>query len=292
VNPAVEAWRDRGEHRILCGHQVFTVDLPASVARSLAPLLILHGFPTSSFDFHRVVDRLAVNRRVLLFDMLGYGLSDKPDLAYTFSLQADIAMALADELGIDRLALLTHDVGDTVGGELLARQLEGGWDVEITERGLANGSIYSPLVQLSDGQRFLLSLPDAILPDHLGPDRATVMAGVSATFSPRSLVDPDELEAQWEMIAQLGGNLLLPRLIRYVEERRRSEARFTGAIERHPSPLTIVWGRDDPIAVPAMADRLRRARPDASFSMLEGVGHYPMTEAPDRFLDSLGPLAG
>jgi len=292
VNPSAEAWRDRGEHRTLCGHRVFTVDLPSSGARSLAPLLILHGFPTSSFDFHHVVDRIAAHRRVLLFDMLGYGLSEKPDLAYTFSLQADIATAFVRELGIDRLALLTHDVGDTVGGELLARQLEGGWDMTITERGLANGSIYSPLVQLSDGQHLLLSLPDATLPENMGPDQTAVMAGVAATFSPHSQVDPDELEAQWEMIAHLDGHLLLPRLIRYVEERRRSEARFTGAIERHPSPLTIVWGRDDPIAVPAMADRLRHARPDATVSILEGVGHYPMSEAPDRFLDALGSLAG
>ena len=106
------------------------------------------------------------------------------------------------------------------------------------------------------------------------------MAGVAATFSPATVVDPDELAAQWAMIAHHDGHLLLPRLIRYIEERRRSEARFTGAIERHPSPLTVVWGGDDPIAVPAMTDgspgpaRLRRHR------LLDGVGHYPMVEAP------------
>ncbi len=51
-------------------------------------------------------------------------------------------MAFVDPLGVDRLGLLTHDVGDTVGGELLARQLEGAWDVEITDRTVTNGSIY------------------------------------------------------------------------------------------------------------------------------------------------------
>ena len=116
------------------------------------------------------------------------------------------------------------------------------------------------------------------------------MAGVTATFSSATLVDGDELAAQWEMISHLDGQLLLPRLIRYVEERKRSEARFTGAIERHPSPLAVVWGRDDPIAVAAMTDRLRSARPDIRLHLLEGVGHYPMVEAPDRFVDAvLGP---
>jgi pimeloyl-ACP methyl ester carboxylesterase len=290
VNHLAGAWRDRGSERTLCGHRIFTVDLPASGAEEQVPLLVLHGFPTSSFDFHRVVDRLAAHRRVLLFDMLGYGLSDKPDLSYTMAAQADIAMALVADLGVDRLGLLTHDVGDTVGGELLARHLDAEWDVEITDRTLTNGSIYLELAQLSAGQQFLLGLADQRLSNDTPLERDTVMAGVAATFSPGSAVEPDESASQWEMIAHHGGQQLLPRLIRYIEERRRSEARFTGAIERHPSPLAVVWGRDDPIAVPAMTDRLAQARPDVALAMLDGVGHYPMVEAPDRFVEALAGL--
>jgi pimeloyl-ACP methyl ester carboxylesterase len=272
---------------VLAGRTIFTVDVPARDAERQAPLLILHGFPSSSFDFHRVVDRLATHRRVLLFDLLGYGLSEKPDLAYSFALQADIAMAFLEDLGVDRLGLLTHDVGDTLGGELLARQLEGRWPVEITERVLTNGSIYFDLTQFSAGQRFLLDLPDQRLPEDTLLDQAAVMAGVTATFSPATTIDPEEMAAQGEMIAHLDGPLLLPRLIRYIDERRATEARFTGAIERHPSPLSVVWGVDDPIAVPAMTDRLLQARGDARVRLLDGVGHYPMLEAPDRFLEAV-----
>jgi pimeloyl-ACP methyl ester carboxylesterase len=292
VSRLSESWKARGRYLNLCGRHIFTVDIPATGIELQAPLLILHGFPSSSFDFHRVVDRLAADRRVLLFDMLGYGLSEKPDLAYHFGLQADIAMAFLDTLGVDRLGMLTHDVGDTLGGELLARQLEGGWDVEITGRALTNGSIYVELAQLSAGQRFLLGLPDARLPGDAPLDEATVMAGVTATFSPDARVDSEEITAQWEMIGHLGGHLLLPRTIRYIEERRRNEARFTGAIERHPSPLIVVWGRDDPIAVPAMTDRLCGGRGDIRLHLLDGVGHYPMVEAPDRFLDALVEVTG
>ena len=292
MNRRATEWRSRGQVRDLCGRRIFTVDIPPGGSEQEAPLLVLHGFPTSSFDFHRVVDRLASRRRVLLFDMLGYGLSDKPDIAYTMAIQADIAMALVAGLGVDRLGLLTHDVGDTVGGELLARQLEGGWDVEITDRTLTNGSIYVELARLSEGQRFLLGLPDQRLSDETPPDRDTVMAGVEATYSPATPVDPDESATQWEMIDHRAGGQLLPRLIRYVEERMRHESRFTGAIERHPSSLAVVWGRDDPIAVPAMIDRLRLARAELGLVVLDGVGHYPMVEAPDRFLDAVVGPAG
>jgi pimeloyl-ACP methyl ester carboxylesterase len=203
------------------------------------------------------------------------------------AVQADVAMAFVATLGVDRLGLLTHDVGDSVGGELLARHLDGEWDVAITDRIITNGSIYVELARLSAGQRLLLDLPDRRLPDATPLDRDAVMAGVAATFSPATVVDPDESDAQWAMIAHRDGQQLLPRLIRYIEERRRSQSRFTGAIERHPSPLTVVWGLDDPIAVPAMVERLVGARPDCVVTRLDGVGHYPMVEAPDRFIQAL-----
>ena len=156
----VDAWRARGRDRILDGHRVFTVDVPSAGVATAPPLLVLHGFPTSSFDFHRVVDGLAAHRRVVLFDYLGFGLSAKPDRPYRLVDQADLAVALLGELGIDRLGMLTHDIGDTVGGELLARQLDGTWDVEVTDRVLTNGTVFMDLVQLSAGQRLLEALPD------------------------------------------------------------------------------------------------------------------------------------
>jgi pimeloyl-ACP methyl ester carboxylesterase len=54
----------------------------------------------------------------------------------------------------------------------------------------------------------------------------------------------------------------------------------------------VVWGRDDPIAVPTMIDRLQRARGELDLVVLDGVGHYPMVEAPDRFLDAVVGPAG
>jgi pimeloyl-ACP methyl ester carboxylesterase len=256
---------------------------PALETERDEPLLVLHGFPSSSYDFVAVLDDLRRTRRVVLLDFLGYGLSAKPDQPYTLAEQADIVVAFTNELGCDRLALLTHDMGDTVGGELLARQLEGAWPVEVTRRVLTNGSIYIDMAQLSPGQLLLLALPDERMPADGALDAASVQGGLAATFSASPSVPDEELVALWELIAREDGHRLLPRLIRYIEERRRDEARYTGAIERHPSPLHVVWGSDDPIAVQAMTDRLCAARPDAVVELLDGVGHYPMIESPARF---------
>ncbi|HEY5024407.1 MAG TPA: alpha/beta hydrolase [Acidimicrobiales bacterium] len=288
-SPSVAAWEHRGTYRTLAGYRTFTLDVPATGAETLEPLLVVHGFPSSSFDFHHVVDALGAHRRVLLFDMVGYGLSAKPDRAYGIDLQADVAQAFVADAGVSRLALLTHDLGDTVGGELLARQAEGRWPVEITRRVITNGSIYIEMAHLSTGQELLLSLPDERLPDTAGIDGPALQASLAATFSSHSRVDPSDLAGEWELISHDNGHLLLPRTIRYIEERRRNQARFTGAIETHPSPLAIVWGTDDPIAVAAMATRLHEARPDAALSWLHDVGHYPMLESPPAFLDAVVP---
>ncbi len=282
-------WEAIGRHRDLCGHRVFTIDAPPIGADAHEPLLVLHGFPTSSFDFTAVLDPLRRGRRVLLLDGLGYGLSAKPDLPYTLGLQADVVVAFLAQLGVTRLSLLTHDVGDTVGGELLARRAEGTWAVEVVRRVITNGSIYIEQAHLTDGQKFLLGLPDEKLPADAPVTAAMLTRSLRETFSPQAVLPPDGspedlLPATVEQIMRDGGHLVLPRLIRYIEERRRNQARFTGAIESDPSPLHIVWGLDDPIAVPSMVDTLRAARPDATVDLLEGVGHYPMVEAPTRFL--------
>jgi pimeloyl-ACP methyl ester carboxylesterase len=282
-------WEAIGQHRELCGHRVFTIDAPSIGPESHEPLLILHGFPTSSFDYTAVLDSLRRGRRVLLIDGLGYGLSAKPDMHYTLALQADLVIAFVAALGVDRLALLTHDVGDTVGGELLARRAEGAWAIDVTRRVVTNGSIYIEQAHLTNGQQLLLSLPDEKLPPDSPVTAASLRRSLCDTFSAATSMpaegSPDDLlGTSVEQIMREEGHLVLTRLIRYIEERRQNQSRFTGAIESDPSPLHIVWGLDDPIAVTSMVDTLAAARPDATVVRLEGVGHYPMVEAPDRFL--------
>jgi pimeloyl-ACP methyl ester carboxylesterase len=285
-------WEAIGTHRDLCGHRIFTIDAPAVGPEVHEPLLILHGFPTSSYDYAAVLDGLRAGRRVLLLDGLGYGLSGKPDLHYTMALQADIAQAFVAELGLTSLALMTHDMGDTVGGELLARRAEGSWKAEVTRRVVTNGSIYIEQAHLTNGQLFLLGLPDERLGADAPISAETLTRSLRDTFSPSTTMPAegsaeDPLPPTVEQILFNDGHLVLPRLIRYIEERRQNERRFTGAIEADPSPLHIVWGLDDPIAVAPMVDTLVAARPDATAVRLDGVGHYPMVEAPDRFTEAV-----
>lgn len=278
-------WRDAGTMVPTEHGQVFVLDRPGDhVAADTPPLFVVHGFPTSSFDFRHVIESLGRRRRVVLFDQLGFGWSDKPDRRYGIRLHADTAEQVLAHLGITEIDLLTHDMGDTVGGELLARDLEGALDVTIRRRVLANGSIYLALAHLTPGQQLLCQLPDEPI-DLIDAER--FVAGVAGTFSPSYPASADELDGQWVVASHLGGERLLPRTIRYLEDRRAEERRFTGAIESHPTPLGVVWGTEDPVADVVMTDELLAARPDTPVTLLDGVGHYPMVETPGRFADAV-----
>ena len=291
----MQPWEQLGAQIEIRGHRLFVVDLPAE-REAAPPVLILHGFPTSSLEWREIVPLLRRERRVVTFDLLGFGLSDKPDQAYSLFEQADLAQGVAQRLGLSRVVLATHDVGDSIGGELLARSLEGKLGFEVVQRVIANGSIYMDLVTLSRGQLALLGLPDARLPSRSPPPREALAASLLELMGERHRASAAPLVADMvEGMMHAEGYRLMPRLIRYIEERRRHEPRWTGAIERHPSPLAIVWGEVDTIARVSMAHRLAALRPDASLCVLDGVGHFPMVEDPARFgaavLAGLAPRA-
>jgi pimeloyl-ACP methyl ester carboxylesterase len=282
----VEDWEARGRYLEASGRRIFVVDVQA-VSEQAEPLLLLHGFPTSSFDWHAIIDPLARDRRVVTFDWLGFGLSDKPsDIRYSLFDQATIAGQVAEQLSIARAAVVSHDMGDSIAAELYARSIEGTLPFEVTKRVLTNGSVYIDMAQLSAGQQMLLALPDEALPVEITPGYDTFAPSIQAIFG-ETPADEEELQALWGFVSRDNGHTILPRTIRYIEERRVHEGRWISALRDHPSPITVVWGDRDPIAVYAMAERFVSERPGTPLVTLDGVGHFPMLEAPKRLYDAI-----
>lgn len=280
---AIVEWEAAGTRIAAGAHEVWTARFPAEREVGNPPLLALHGFPTCAYDWCSVLPALRAERDVVVVDVAGFGLSDKPDRRYSLRQYADDVEAAAAHHGLTEVDLLTHDMGDSIGGEVLARSLEGALGFAIRRRALTNGSIYIDMAQLTDGQQLLLSLPDA-REDLVGADEGvSYRGGVARTFAPHSEVDDHELDVLQALAVRAGGLAMLPRTIRYIEDRRAEERRYTGAIEAHPSPVGVVWGDLDPVAVHPMAERFVEVRTDAPLITLDGVGHYPMLEAPERF---------
>src|SRR5947209_18952802 len=116
LSAALRHWRDRGRTVQALGMNVFLVH--ANPESRAVPLLLLHGFPTSAFDFHTVIDELAQERPVIVVDYPRAGFSDKPP-GYSYSLieQADVVEVVCTGLGVQKAHLFAHDIGTSVATE-------------------------------------------------------------------------------------------------------------------------------------------------------------------------------
>lgn len=273
-------WSSRGERRRIFGRDVFTV-IEGSGDR--VPVLVLHGFPSSSRDFVLALPRLAADRRVVVHDHLGFGESAKPrDYSYSLLEQAEVAIDLWRSLGITRGHLLAHDYGTSVATELLARRQRGLCPIDFASVTLCNGSVHIELAHLTPSQRLLRHPRIGPVFARLASKRVFMLQLRRILGDPRSVPDA-ELEAMWEGLVRDGGRERLPQLAGYMNERVRFHERWISALEALDRPAHILWGRRDPVAVVAIADQLLREIPNAKATWLDDLGHYPMLEAPERW---------
>lgn len=288
LSPA--AWQAAGATFTWRGQQVFFREQGHG-----APLLLLHGFPTSSWDWRHVWDALARSYRVIALDYVGYGFSDKPvDGPYSVFAYADQAEALLARLGVARVDVLAHDLGDTVAQELLARDLErrGGRTrvVELASACMLNGGLFPETHRPRLIQR-LLDSPVGFLVARLS-DRRRFGASLAATFGPRTQPSEDELDGFWACASHGGGLRNYHLLIRYMRERRRHRARWVAPVLDGPVPFAVINGSLDPVSGRHMIDRLRELRPGAEIHELPEIGHYPHTEAPADVLRAYAAFRG
>ena len=282
LTPSVRAWRDLGRFLPIAGRSVFVVDAgPREAGRAI---LVLHGFPTSSHDFHRVLPALSREHRVLLLDFPGFGLSDKP-IEYSYSLleQAEVVAMLLRHLAVHRCRIVAHDMGTSIACELLARRERGLLPFEIESLVLMNGSVHIELAELTPSQR-LLRTP--LAPLLVKASSRTLFGLQLRRILGRQLSDED-LDDMWCQLDHKDGVRRLPEIIHYLDERTRFWHRWVGSLTRLDLPTLVLWGPEDSVAVMAIGDRLAREIPGARLERLEGLGHYPQLEDPDRTAQAL-----
>jgi pimeloyl-ACP methyl ester carboxylesterase len=277
----VERWREAGTFEEVSGYRLYTQRREGEGPT----LLLLHGFPSSSYDWRELLARRPANA-ALAFDCLGFGLSDKPpDHTYTLAWQADAAEELVRRAGSPRVFVVAHDMGTSVATELMARDLRGELEMEIGGALLFNGSMLLHLSRPTLGQRLLRS--------RLGPlaSRLTTERGFHAqfsrVFSKEHPLSAEEAGDQWSLIAHNGGRRIGHLLVNYMAERERFTDRWHGAIRDWPGRLILTWGLKDPVARIEVLDGLRELRPGVEVLELPDLAHYPQIEAPERIAASL-----
>jgi pimeloyl-ACP methyl ester carboxylesterase len=271
----VQQWRDAGELTEIAGHRLYVQHREGTW-----PLLMfLHGFPSSSYDWRALVNTSTLPNAVLLFDFLGFGLSDKPtDHRYALGWQADAVEELIRRAGGPPSFVIAHDMGTSVATELMARSEQGELTIDLQGLLLFNGSILLDQASLTLSQRALRS--------RLGPvvaalsNQRTFRAQFARLFSPDHPLTRDEADDQWSLLTNHRGHTNLHRAIYYLHERERLVDRWHGAFRDWPGSLSLAWGLRDPVATTHVLEGLQTLRPGVPVYELAGLGHYPQIEDP------------
>jgi pimeloyl-ACP methyl ester carboxylesterase len=278
-SPTTRKWLDSGRYVSIGDHSVFVFD------RGSGPdILLIHGFPTSGFDWQETIAKLSSDYRCVSLDLLGFGLSDKPT-AWSYSLfqQADLVESLLAQLGIKSVHVVSHDMGTSVHTELLARSQENRLSFDVAASTFLNGSMIKDMATLTEFQKVLetpsrlheaLAMVSEMMPAYI--------AGLKRLMRRPEAMTGEIATVTREVMEFRDGNLRLPAVYSYVRERYLHMDRWLGALERAEGPLQFVWGADDPVANIEMGRELARRVPTARFIELDGVGHFVPIEAPDE----------
>lgn len=276
LTPAVERWQSEGTFEEVAGRRLFVMRRAGSGPRAV----LLHGFPSSSFDWAPLL-RARPEWEALTLDFLGFGLSDKPaDHVYSLAWQADAVEELVRRAGPEPVVIVAHDMGTSVATELLARDLRGELTITLSAVLLFNGSILLDRASPTIGQRLLRSRGGAFF--------ARMTSGVSfraqfgRVFSKAHPLTRADAADHWSLVSNHDGHRLGHKLVHYMDERDRLTDRWHGAVRDWPGELSLAWGLLDPVATTAVLDGLRELRPGVPVTELPDLAHYPQLEAPER----------
>ena len=269
----VAAWQTSGGYEQVDGRRIFVRHSGGS-----GPLVVLlHGYPSSSFDWRLVLPEIeATGARVLVFDFLGFGLSDKPaDHVYSLHGQADLVERLVD----GRPArVIAHDMGTSVANELMARDIDGRLSFQLDGVLLFNGSMIIERAHLTPAQKVLRSRFGPLLA-RLSSERLFRLQ-FSRVFSKLHPLSADEAADQYALLAHQNGNRIIDRLSYYLHERVEFAARWHGAIRDWPGRWELAWAGQDPVCVEGVLQAVLELRPGTPLTRWPELGHYPQLEDP------------
>lgn len=277
ITPQLKQWQAMGQMRQLGAHAMFCVD---SGERDRPAMLLIHGFPTASWDWHKVWAPLHQHYRLLTWDMLGFGFSAKPNPhRYSIHEQADLAEAFLSSAGVQQCHVVAHDYGDTVAQELLARQNESpAW--QCLSMTFLNGGLFPETHRALVTQRLLLSPLGPFINALAG--RRQFDRAMTRVFGANTPPSASELDNFWALIQHNNGKHLFHNLITYMRDRKQHRERWVQALQRSALPLGLINGSTDPVSGAHMVARYKELSCRLDYlRQLPEVGHYPQVEDPN-----------
>jgi pimeloyl-ACP methyl ester carboxylesterase len=275
--------------------------------RDRPTIVMVHGFPTSSFDFRPIFERLEGDFHVCTLDFAGFGLSDKPADGFVYSLSQDAQLLwdfVTRVLAVKRFVLFSHDRGDSVALRFLQLyQSAPEKPFVITHQFLTNANLFLPLANLTGFQKAMLNpATSAVATSQTTPERLAEGLGETQYSPPLPPSDP-EVQALAYAFAYQDGIRVIPATIQYLNERRKFEVEFLASLSASEVPVTLIWGVHDMVSPVRVANHvwttaLAQRTAQASYWLAPCANHYLLHDQPEAIaelvraeLDRRGPAA-
>lgn len=251
--------------------------------RDLPTLLLLHGFPASSFMFRELIYQLSDRFHLLAPDYPGFGYSDAPsnaEFSYTFDRLADTVDRFVDELGVGRYALYMQDFGGPVGFRVAVRRPE-----KVSFLIVQNANAYD------EGLPDSFWSPVRALWEDPSPENFSKIreAGISEealewnyTHGVRDItrISPDSWVLQAALVNRPGNKEIMLDLLYDYRTNPGLYPEWQAYFRKHQPPTLIVWGQNDAIFPPSGAHPYRRDLEMVDFNLLD-TGHFALEEQAD-----------
>jgi pimeloyl-ACP methyl ester carboxylesterase len=269
-------------HRYLTvdGHRLFFREAGDPHAPAL---VLLHGFPTSSYMFRGLVPALADRYHVIAPDHLGFGLSDAPSVEqfeYTFDALTALTQGLLRALNVDRYAMYVQDYGAPIGWRLALND-PGAITAIISQSGNAYdaGFVESFWKVVTAYQTEQTAETEGAVRQFLTLDatRWQYVTGVPD----ETLVNPESWYHDYALISRPGNDEVQLKMLRDYASNSPLYPRVHDYFRASKVPLLAVWGRGDEIFGPGGAQAFAEDLPDAEIHLLEG-GHFLLESALDE----------
>jgi pimeloyl-ACP methyl ester carboxylesterase len=239
-------------------------------------VLLLHGFPTSSFQYRELIPRLADRYRVVAPDLPGFGFTVVPEerrYKYTFDSLAETILAFTDALNLTRYAMYVFDYGAPTGLRVATQRPE-----RVTAIVSQNGNAYEeglgdawapiqrywrePTLEQRNAIRAGLNLEGLRHEYSVGIPDPTLIKPEGYTLDAALLARPGNVDIQLDLFLDYANNVkLYPKFQEYFRSAQ--------------PPLLAVWGRFDPYFIPPGAQAFLRDNPNATVQFLE-TGHFAL----------------
>ncbi len=241
-----------------------------------APVLLLHGFPTSSFQYRELIPRLADRYRVIAPDLAGFGFTEVPEkrhYKYSFDALGQTILAFTDALQLKRYALYVFDYGAPTGFRLAMARPE-----RVTAIVSQNGNAYEeglgdawapirrywsePTSENREAIRKGLNLEGMRREYSVGIPNPDLIAPEGYTLDAALMARPGNTDIQLDLFLDYANNVKL-------------YPAFQEYFRKSKPPLLAIWGKRDLYFIPPGAEAFRRDIPNASVQFLD-TGHFAL----------------